>query len=79
MAENPTTLAVGQIWHPASKQRTKAREIVRLGEWLGVPHVFWTEFYPNCGHTEVSPIRVEGFRAWIRKHKATIGNQTDAE
>lgn len=71
--ENQTAeLSPSQRWIPAPGKRAKAREIVRLKtDSDGYPAVVYAPFWINCGYTGTSTIRVEGFRAWIRKMRAT--------
>lgn len=70
-----TDLMAGQIWTPEPGRRAKAREIVKLDDRYGVPHVFWSEFYPNYGHTDTSSMTVSSFRDWIRRRRATVNEQ----
>lgn len=73
-----TAFAPNQRWTPAAGKRAKAREIMRLQtDPDGYPGVVWTQFWPNCGHTDISIMRESSFRAWIRKMCATMAEVTN--
>lgn len=72
MSKPEPTLAPGQIWTPVTGKRAKAREVIRfMVDPDGYRAVVYTLFWPNCWQTDISSMRVDGFRSWIRKMQAT--------
>jgi hypothetical protein len=59
----------GQIWVPRHGH-PKSREVTRIYEEDGKTYVRWSPFWLHCGWTQPSSLRLDRFRAWIRKHNA---------
>ena len=71
-----TTLAVGQVWLPAQAWSNAApRQIKPFTDVTGAPWIAWNyPGYPSRGGT----MSVRSFRAWVRRHGATVEERTDA-